>query len=65
MLGSVFTSTLVDRPRIGRRMSMNAIGSSLLSRLLDEHGGALVLYAQQWCNGPEDVVQEAFIRLMR
>jgi RNA polymerase sigma factor (sigma-70 family) len=46
-------------------MSMNAIGSSLLSRLLDEHGDALVLYAQQWCNGPEDVVQEAFIRLMR
>jgi len=37
----------------------------LLSRLLDEQGAALVLYAQQWCDAPEDVVQEAFIRLMR
>ncbi len=44
---------------------MHDIGSSLLSRLLDEHGDALVLYAQQWCYIPEDVVQEAFIRLMR
>ena len=37
----------------------------LLTRLLDEHGSRLVLYAQQWCTNPEDVVQEAFIRLMR
>ena len=37
----------------------------LLSRLLDEHSAALVLYAQQWCRNPEDVVQEAFIQLMR
>ncbi len=44
---------------------MNAIGSSRLSQLLAEHGDALVLYAQQWCIAPEDVVQEAFIRLMR
>lgn len=44
---------------------MDAVGTQLLSRLLDEHGAALVLYAQQWCSEPEDVVQEAFLRLMR
>ncbi len=35
----------------------------LLARLVDEHAGALLLYARQWCAAPEDVVQEAFIRL--
>jgi RNA polymerase sigma-70 factor (ECF subfamily) len=44
---------------------MNAVDQELLSRLLDEHSAALVLYAQQWCDGPEDVVQEAFVRLVR
>jgi len=44
---------------------MDALGPKLLTRLLDEHGAALVLYAQQWCDTPEDVVQEAFLRLMR
>ena len=43
---------------------MPAAGPELLTRLLDDHGAALVLYAQQWCAGPEDVVQEAFIQLM-
>ena len=45
--------------------SMQAVDQELLSRLLDEHSAALVLYAQQWCAQPEDVVQESFIRLMR
>jgi RNA polymerase sigma-70 factor (ECF subfamily) len=44
---------------------MDDVGCELLTRLLDEHGPRLVLYAQQWCSSPEDVVQEAFIRLMR
>ena len=44
---------------------MQAIDHELLSRLLDEHSGALVLYAQQLCSTPEDVVQEAFILLMK
>jgi RNA polymerase sigma-70 factor (ECF subfamily) len=34
-----------------------------LGRLLDELYPALVLYARQWCHAPEDVVQEAFIKL--
>ena len=37
----------------------------LLAKLLDEHGPPLVLYARQWCNAPEDVVQEAFLQLIR
>jgi RNA polymerase sigma factor (sigma-70 family) len=44
---------------------MNAVGPELLTRLLDEHGAALVLYAQQWCDSPEDVVQEALLQLVR
>jgi RNA polymerase sigma-70 factor (ECF subfamily) len=44
---------------------MGEIGPEILTRLLDEHGAVLVLYAQQWCLTPEDVVQEAFLSLMR
>lgn len=44
---------------------MHVADQELLSRFLDEHGAALVLYAQQWSGGPEDVVQEAFIQLMQ
>jgi DNA-directed RNA polymerase specialized sigma24 family protein len=43
---------------------MGEIGSEILTRLLDAHGAALVLYAQQWCDTPEDVTQEAFLALM-
>lgn len=37
----------------------------LLGRLLDEHGGALVLYASQWTETPDDCVQEALIELVK
>ena len=40
-------------------------GPELLTRLLDAYGARLVLYARQWCRAPEDVVQEAFVQLMR
>src|SRR5436305_1729777 len=33
------------------------------ARLVDRHGPALVLYARQWCDCAEDVVQEAFLSL--
>jgi RNA polymerase sigma-70 factor (ECF subfamily) len=42
---------------------MQVMGPELLGRLLDEHAAALVLYARQWCAAPEDVVQEAFVKL--
>lgn len=34
-----------------------------LGQLVDEHAAALVLYARQWCAAPEDVVQDAFVKL--
>jgi RNA polymerase sigma-70 factor (ECF subfamily) len=39
------------------------MGPEQLGRLLNEHAAALVLYARQWCDAPEDVVQEAFVKL--
>lgn len=42
---------------------MTAVGPELLGRLLDEHAAGLVLYARQWCAAPEDVVQDAFLKL--
>ncbi len=35
-----------------------------LADLIDTHAAALALYARQWCSAPEDVVQEAFCRLV-
>jgi RNA polymerase sigma factor (sigma-70 family) len=34
-----------------------------LADLIDRHGPPLVLFARQWCSVPEDVVQEAFLKL--
>ena len=45
--------------------NMSGASPEILTRLLDEHGAALVLYAQQWCESPEDVVQDAFLALVR
>ncbi len=36
-----------------------------LGELVDRHAAALVLYARQWCACPEDVVQTAFLKLVR
>jgi RNA polymerase sigma-70 factor (ECF subfamily) len=36
-----------------------------LARLIDAYAAPLVLYARQWCDEPEDVVQEALLRLVR
>jgi DNA-directed RNA polymerase specialized sigma24 family protein len=40
------------------------MGPEAFSQLVDEHTGALVLYARQWCAAPEDVVQEALLKLV-
>ncbi len=40
------------------------MGPETLGRLVASHGPALVLYARQWCGAPEDVVQEAFLKLV-
>jgi RNA polymerase sigma factor (sigma-70 family) len=44
---------------------MSHVGPAELGQLLDQYGSALVLYARQWCDTPEDVVQEAFLRFVR
>jgi RNA polymerase sigma-70 factor (ECF subfamily) len=44
---------------------MGRIGPDDLGRLFDEHAGALVLFARQWCDVPEDVVQDAFVAMAR
>lgn len=44
---------------------MSGITPEILARLLDEHGSALLLYARQWCDAPEDMVQEAVLQLVR
>jgi RNA polymerase sigma-70 factor (ECF subfamily) len=43
---------------------MAGVGPELLERLAKEHAAALVLYARQWCGTPEDVVQDAFLKLV-
>ena len=35
----------------------------ILGRLFDRYAAALELFARQWCDCPEDVVQEALIEL--
>jgi RNA polymerase sigma factor (sigma-70 family) len=40
------------------------VGPERLESLAKEHAAALVLYARQWCAAPEDVVQEAFLKLV-
>jgi RNA polymerase sigma-70 factor (ECF subfamily) len=40
------------------------MNSEMLGRLVDRHAAALELYARQWCDTPEDVVQEAFLKLV-
>ena len=40
------------------------MGPEVLGRLVDEHAAALTLYARHWCRTPEDVVQEAFVKLV-
>ena len=44
---------------------MAILSPEAVTRLWDEHSAALVLYARQWCDTPEDVVQEAFLLLAR
>lgn len=43
--------------------SYRMMSPELLGQLVDRHAAALELYARQWCAAPEDVVQEAFLKL--
>ena len=41
------------------------MGPERLGQLIDRHAAALELFARQWCASPEDVVQDAFLKLDR
>ncbi len=51
-------------PRPPRRLVLE-MSPTDLARLIDAYAAPLVLYARQWCGAPEDVVQEAFLKLVR
>ncbi len=42
---------------------MNSFDADTFAQLVRDRGAALTLYARQWCEQPEDVVQEAFLQL--
>lgn len=44
---------------------MDDTALQLVQQLLSQHAAALEFYARQWCHSPEDVVQEAILRLAR
>ncbi len=44
---------------------MSRVGPELLGQVYAQQGAALVLYARQWCDVPEDVVQESLLKLAR
>jgi RNA polymerase sigma factor (sigma-70 family) len=44
---------------------MEILSPQAVTRLWNEQSAALVLYARQWCDAPEDIVQEAFLLLAR
>lgn len=44
---------------------MSGIGPDRLRELLAAHSRALTLFARQWSDAPEDLVQQAFLRLVR
>jgi RNA polymerase sigma factor (sigma-70 family) len=44
---------------------MSAITPEAVARLFDRHAAALELYAGQWVRAPADVVQVAFLQLVR
>jgi RNA polymerase sigma factor (sigma-70 family) len=44
---------------------MSRISPELVARLFDQHAAALELFASRWCSAPADVVQEAYLQLVR
>ena len=49
----------------GSVSSYQVMTATEVARLIDTHAATLVLCARQWCAEPEDVVQEAFVKLVR
>ena len=51
--------------KVGIPMGLGKLIPEEITRLWDDHSAGLVLYARQWCAMPEDIVQEAFLLLVR
>lgn len=49
----------------GESINVQRIDTEALQKLIDSHGAALILYARQLCNAPDDALQEALIELLR
>src|SRR3989442_1174136 len=49
----------------GSVSSYQIMTAAEVARLIDTHAAPLVLCARQWCAEPEDVVQDAFVKLVR
>ena len=47
------------------RVVLKEMSPSVFAQLMDAHAAPLVLYARQWCDAPEDAVQDAFLKLVR
>ncbi|HUG70213.1 MAG TPA: sigma-70 family RNA polymerase sigma factor [Pirellulaceae bacterium] len=52
-------------PGTGGNVNVERIDTEALQTLIESHGAGLALYARQWCNAPEDALQEALIELLR
>ncbi len=59
MKNHLYFETVLHRGRY-----IGCMDPTLLGRLIDQHAAALILYARQWCAAPEDVVQDAFLKLV-
>jgi RNA polymerase sigma factor (sigma-70 family) len=56
---------MVDERLLARQApGQTRMDSEWLGGLVDRYAAALELYARQWCPAPEDVVQEAFLKLV-
>jgi RNA polymerase sigma-70 factor (ECF subfamily) len=44
---------------------VSGIDADAVRELVAAHGATLVLYARQWCQCPDDAVQEAFVDLVK
>ena len=47
-----------------RVSSLRQMSTGEITRLIDSYAGPLILYARQWSDSPEDVVQDAFVKLV-
>lgn len=41
------------------------IGPDILAGLIDRYAAGLILYARQWCDVAEDVIQESLVKLVK